>query len=85
MQARQQRREVEPVWALDEDLPVDGQISLLERAHGVHELGEVARERTSVTADEDDVVAFARGETAEAVPLRLVQVVARRDARTARG
>src|SRR5581483_2752624 len=59
-----------------DDLAVDDEAPLFDRAQRVDELREVAVERTSVAAAQLHCVAVARGKAAKAVPLGLVEVVA---------
>ena len=77
MDAQRQQVEVETALGRDHDLAVDhatlGQVG----AQRLDELGEVARERLLVAAADLDVVAVAEDDGAEAVPLRLVEEVAR--------
>ena len=73
VQAHLQRVEVEPALADDHDLAVDhaalGQALAQERL----ELGEIAAERLQVAALDVELVAVAKHDGAEAVPLRLEQ------------
>ena len=79
MQPRHERREVEPPLREDEQLAVERKPrGLLERGERGGDLREVPRERPPVAAAQVDIVALAVGEAAKAVPLRLVQDVARR-------
>jgi hypothetical protein len=73
--ALQQRLEVEADLAGDDDLAVDDAPGRQVGAHGLDDLREVARQRPLVAAAELDLVAVLEDDAAEAVPLRLVEVV----------
>ena len=73
MDPLQQRLEVQPVAARDDDLAVDHALLGQVRLHRGDDLGEVAGQRPLVAAAELDLVAVAEDDAAEAVPLRLVE------------
>ena len=75
MESRHQRREVR---IEEDDLAVEHEALLPQRPQRLDELREVPGERAVVPAPKIDVVARAEGEAAEPVPLRLVDVPARR-------
>src|SRR5207253_10503807 len=62
-----------------DDLAVEHESLGRDGEQRLHELREVARERPVVAAPQVDGVAAAEREAAEAVPLRLVEVVADRE------
>src|SRR5215203_490840 len=78
MQPCQQRDEVEVFATSDDELAIEHEPLVRQRQQGVDDLGEVARERPLVAAAQVNLAAIAEREAAEAVPLRLVEVVAAR-------
>src|SRR5215210_3601070 len=85
MQASQQRDEVELLAAGDDEFAVEHELVLRQRQQRLDDLGEVACEWPLVAAAQVDLAAIAEHQAAEAVPLRLVEVVAPRQfARQAR-
>jgi hypothetical protein len=78
MQACHQREEVELVRARDHQLSVQHEPLDRQRKQRLHDLGEVAGARAAVARPQVDLAAVAKGQAAEAVPLRLVQVLAHR-------
>jgi hypothetical protein len=75
VQAQLQGVEVEPPLALEDDLAVERRARRKERAD-LLQLGEVAKERSSVPAPDREPSAQILDHSAEAVPLRLVLPVA---------
>src|SRR5213592_4253324 len=71
MDAEQQRLEVEPAGADDDDLTVDDAALGQRRGEGCDELGEVAIHRLLVAALQHDLVAVAKQQRPKAVPLGL--------------
>ena len=78
MEAREKRREVCARLRRDDDLAVEDKGVGHDVEEGVDQLREVTRERALVAAAQVDALADAEGETAKAVPLRLVEVAASR-------
>ena len=80
MQPKLQRVKVEPVVADDHDLSVEHAAIGQLRRQRVGELGEVAGERLLVATLNEELIAVAKDERAEAVPFRLEDPsVARRE------
>ena len=73
--ALQQGLEVQPVAAGDDDLAVDHAAVRQVGPQRLDDLGEVAGQRLLAAAGQLDLVAVAEHDAAEAVPLRLVEVV----------
>ncbi len=79
MQAHLQRVEVEGVASRDDDLAVDDGPGRQLRDRGLVKLGKISIERPQVPALDEDVRGAAKDDGAKAVPLGLVEKVARRD------
>jgi hypothetical protein len=79
VQAQLQRVEVEPVRRRDDDLAVDDTAVRQAGNQRVVQLGEIAIERPQVAALHEQVIAGPEDNRAEAVPLRLVQEIPRRN------
>jgi hypothetical protein len=73
MNAQEQRLEVEPAGAHDDDLAVDDAALGQRAGQRFHELGEVPVHRLLVAALQQDLVAVAEHEGAKPVPLGLEQ------------
>src|SRR3989442_10146658 len=71
MDAEEQRLEVEPAHADDDDLAVDDTALGQRRGEGCDELGEVTVHRLLVAALQHDLVAVAKHQRPKAVPLGL--------------
>src|SRR3989442_15991290 len=71
MDAEEQRLEVEPAHADDDDLAVDDTALGQRRGEGCDELGEVTVHRLLVAALQHDLVAVAKHQCSKAVPLGL--------------
>src|SRR4051812_33990562 len=71
MDAQEERFEVEPRGADDDDLAVDDAALRQVGEQRLDELGEVAVQRLEVAALQQELVAVAKDQRAEAVPLRL--------------